>query len=107
MRKQLCMLLGRGMLASALFALCFCANSKASNIQLYSWETGLEGWSATNATLTADSVLGVTDGVQSLHINALTSGFKNEVAFSGNIVSGPVFDALNNVGTSLQNGLRI
>ena len=104
MRKQLCSLFGKGFLASAVIALFLSANSWAANIQLYSWESGLEGWSAANATVTADGVLGVTNGLQAFHINALTPGFKNQIGFSGNIVSGPVFDALNNVGTSLQGG---
>ncbi|MCA9230638.1 MAG: PEP-CTERM sorting domain-containing protein [Planctomycetales bacterium] len=97
-----------GMLASMLgslaIALSLCTTGGAATLQLYSFETGLEGWSAANATVTADGLLGVTDGSQALHINGLTSGFKNDVGFSGNIVSGPAFDALNDAAAAIAGG---
>jgi hypothetical protein len=91
-------------LGSLAIALSLCSTGSAAEIQLYSWEPDLEGWSAGDVTLTADSVLGVTNGSQAMHLNGLTSGFKNDVGFSGNIVSGPVFDALNLVGSALEGG---
>jgi hypothetical protein len=79
--------------------------ASAGTSSLYSWESGLEGWqSGAGVTLSADGVLGVTDGVQSLRLNALTGGFKNNVAWSGNIVTGSAFDALNQVGSQLHAG---
>ena len=65
-------------LASALTA----SNLQAGVLPLYSWESGLEGWSAANATLGNSTTLGVTDGAQSLLIDNLTSGFKNDAGFA-------------------------
>lgn len=65
-------------LASALSA----CNLQAGVLPLYSWESGLEGWSAANATLANSTTLGVTDGAQSLLIDNLTSGFKNDAGFA-------------------------
>lgn len=65
-------------LASALST----CNLQAGVLPLYSWESGLEGWSAANATLANSTTLGVTDGSQSLLIDNLTSGFKNDAGFA-------------------------
>ena len=54
----------------------------AGVLPLYSWESGLEGWSAANATLANSTTLGVTNGAQSLLIDNLTSGFKNDAGFA-------------------------
>jgi hypothetical protein len=88
---------GCGMLA-------FVLGSVTISLSLCSTGSALEGWSAADVTLTADGVLGATDGPTAMHLNGLTSGFKNDVGFSGNIVSGSVFDALNLVGAALGGG---
>ena len=77
--------------ASLLVAVC-AAKAFAGSAQLYSWEGGLEGWTAANATLANSTTLGVTQGSQSLLINDLTSGFKNDVGVA-TVGSGPVFTA--------------
>jgi hypothetical protein len=69
--------------ALAALALAWSAcNLQAGVLPLYSWESGLEGWSAANATLANSTTLGVTDGGQSLLIDNLTSGFKNDAGFA-------------------------
>jgi hypothetical protein len=84
--------------------LAFVLGGLAVSLSLCSTGSALEGWSAADVTLTADGVLGATDGPTAMHLNGLTSGFKNDVGWSGNIVSGPVFDALNLVGAALEGG---
>ena len=81
------------------------ATSLAADLPLYSWEAGLEDWSAANVTLTADSTLGVTDGLQSLHLNGLTSGFKNDVGYSQfNYLDAVPFDAMNRAAAAIAGG---
>ena len=57
-------------------------NVMAGSAMLYSWEGGLEGWTAANATLGISTTLGVTNGSQALLIDDLTSGFKNDAGYA-------------------------
>lgn len=56
----------------------------ASAQSLYSFEGGLDGWTAANVSLVNSSTLGVTDGSMSMLMDNLTSGFKNDVGFVTN-----------------------
>ena len=80
-------------------------SARAEAVKLYSWETGLEGWTAANATLAASNALGVSDGAQSLLIDDLTSGFKNDagVATVGS-GSDAVYDNWGQAGTRIAAG---
>ena len=86
--------------ALAATAMLSAATSYGGELHLYSWEAGLEGWSAANVTLGTSTTLGVTDGVQSMLIDNQPSGFKNNAGLA-QVVSGPVFNKLNLVGTRL------
>jgi hypothetical protein len=76
------------------------ARTQAASAVLYSWEGGLEGWTAANATLANSSTLGVTDGTQSLLLDNLTSGFKNDAGVA-TVGSGPAFLAWQQAATRL------
>jgi hypothetical protein len=76
------------------------AATHAGTALLYSWESGLEGWTAANATLANSTTLGVTDGSQSLLLDNLTSGFKNDAGVA-TVGSGPAFLAWQQAATRL------
>lgn len=75
----------------------------AGSAQLYSWEAGLEGWTAANATLANSPTLGVTDGTQSLLIDNLTPGFKNGAGVA-TVGSGPAFAAWSQAANAFAGG---
>jgi hypothetical protein len=79
-------------LAASVIALLCSVQAFAGSAQLYSWEGGLEGWTAANATLANSTTLGVTHGSQSLLIDNLTAGFKNDAGVA-TVGSGPVFNS--------------
>lgn len=72
-------------------------------VPLYDWEDGLQGWTAANATLANSTTLGVTQGSQSLLIDNLTSGFKNDTGVAA-VGAGPVYDAWGAAGTRIAAG---
>jgi hypothetical protein len=76
------------------------ATTQAASALLYSWEGGLEGWTAANATLANSTTLGVTDGLQSLLLDNHTSGFKNDAGVA-TVGSGPAFLAWQQAATRL------
>lgn len=79
--------------------------SRAASAVIHSWEAGLEGWTAANATLANSTTLGVTDGSQSLLIDDLTSGFKNDAGVATvNTPGTQAFDAWNQAATRLALG---
>ena len=60
--------------------------SRASTV--YSWETGLDGWSADTVngySITTASTLGVTDGASALQLTAPSSGMWWSAGFSRNL----------------------
>jgi len=80
------------------------ASSTASHAQLlYSFESGLEGWTAANATLVNSTAFGATDGARSMLIDNHTSSFKNNAGFI-QLNSGPVFDILQTAATAISGG---
>jgi hypothetical protein len=88
-------------------AVCVAASSAthAASAVVYSWEGGLEGWTAANATLANSTTLGVTDGSQSLVLDNLTGGFKNDVGFAQvNMPGTQAFDAWTQAATRLAAG---
>jgi hypothetical protein len=86
--------------AAAASMLASTAATHAGTAVLYSWETGLEGWTAANATLANSTTLGVTDGSQSLLLDNLTSGFKNDAGVA-TVGSGRPFLAWQQAATRL------
>jgi len=70
---------------------------------LYSFESGLDDWSATSATITNSTTLGVTDGLQSMLIDNLPSGFNND---AGHVThgSGNAFNAWNAAAAAIAAG---
>lgn len=90
--------------AAVLGLLLLTSGLNANTVQLFSFETGDEGWQSATATLVIDGALGVTDGSQSARLDSLTSGWKNNVLWSGDLTSGAAFDAMVNVGTALAGG---
>lgn len=75
----------------------------AGSAQLYSWEAGLEGWTAANVTLANSPTLGVTDGAQSLLIDNLTPGFKNDAGVA-TVGSGPAFASWSQAAAAFGGG---
>jgi hypothetical protein len=75
----------------------------AGSALLYSWENGLEDWTAANATITNSSTFGVTDGAQSLLIDNLKSGFKNDAGVA-TVGSGTVYNNWGQAGTRIAAG---
>lgn len=73
----------RGFAASSAVAISlgWAATSQAQAI--FSFETGLEGWTAANATL-SQSTFGATDGTQALLIGGISGGFLNDVGTANN-----------------------
>lgn len=60
--------------------------ASGSNAQLlYSFESGLDGWTATDVTLANSTTLGVTDGAKSMLMDDLLSAFHNDV---GHVTNG-------------------
>jgi hypothetical protein len=86
---------------------------QAGDALLYSWETiddpgtvpddGLEGWTAANATLVNAVGFGNTDGLKSMLIDNLTSGFKNDVGVA-TVNSGPAYNGWSQAGTQIAAG---
>jgi hypothetical protein len=94
-------------------ALC-AAGAHAGDALLYSWETpdnpatldvneGLEGWTAANATLVNAVGFGNTDGLKSMLMDDLTSGFKNDTGVA-TVNSGPAYDGWSQAGTRIAAG---
>ena len=83
-------------------ALCT-VTAQAGDALLYSWEGSLENWTAANATLVNATGFGNTDGAQSMLIDNLTSGFKNDVGVA-TVNSGPAYDAWSQAGTRIAAG---
>jgi hypothetical protein len=81
----------------------FGSTTFAASVQLYSWEGGLEGWTAANATLANSNSLGVTQGSQSLLIDDLTSGFKNDTGVA-TVGTGAVYTAWGKAGNRIALG---
>lgn len=71
---------------SASAAIIFAASTQASVV--YSWESGLEGWTADTAggySITTTSALGVTDGASALQMTAPASSMWWSAGFSRNL----------------------
>jgi hypothetical protein len=82
----------------------FCgATAQAANSLLYSWEGSLEGWTAANATLVNATGFGNTDGAQSMLLDNLTSGFKNDAGVA-TVGSGSQYLAWGEAGTRIAAG---
>ncbi|WP_428304915.1 PEP-CTERM sorting domain-containing protein [Lacipirellula sp.] len=90
-------------IAALAVALLPAGTSLAGSAQLYSWEAGLEGWTAANVTLANSPTLGVTDGAQSLLIDNLTSGFKNDAGVA-TVGSGTAFAGWSQAATAFAGG---
>lgn len=78
------------------------STAHAGSALLYSWEGSLEGWAAANATL-VNSNFGATDGAQSMLMDDLTSGFKNDVGVA-TVNSGAAYNAWGQAGTRIAAG---
>jgi hypothetical protein len=100
--------------AFALIAALGAVTAQAGDALLYSWETldnpgtvgvdeGLEGWTAANATLVNAVGFGNTDGLKSMLIDNLTSGFKNDIGVA-TVNSGPAYDGWSQAGTRIAAG---
>jgi hypothetical protein len=75
---------------------------------LFSFEDGLQGWHAANATL-AQSPFGATDGSMAMLIDDLTPSFKNDVGMTGNFNGNTagfesIYGILNEVGDYIAAG---
>jgi hypothetical protein len=93
-------------LAIALVLLCLAttASARASSMLAFSWEDELEGWQSASWTLANSTTLGVTDGSQSLLLDNLTSGFKNNLAYISFDNTSPGFAAFDLAAKSLAAG---
>jgi hypothetical protein len=78
------------------------SSANAGDALLYSWEGSLEGWTAANATL-VNSNFGATDGAQSMLMDDLTGGFKNDVGVA-TVNSGAAYNAWGQAGTRIAAG---
>jgi hypothetical protein len=67
--------------------------AKAGEVLLYSWETGLEGWTSSQLTLANSTTLGVTQGTQSLLLdNIAGTGSKTLASVTHGSGSGATYD---------------
>jgi hypothetical protein len=89
--------------AASTIMLASATTTHAASALLYSWEGGLEGWTAANATLANSNSLGVTDGSQSLLLDNLTSGFKNDVGVA-TVGAGAVYTTWGQAGSRIAAG---
>jgi hypothetical protein len=80
-----------------------CVSADAAQRQLYSWEGGLQGWTAANATLVNATGFGNTDGAQSMLMDNLTGGFKNDAGVA-TVNSGQAYNAWAEAGTRIAAG---
>jgi hypothetical protein len=87
-------------------SLSLCSTGHAADLPLFSWESGVEDWSAADVTLTADSILGVTDGLQSMRLSGLTKGYKNDIGYiTFNGYSPDPFAAMNQAAAAIAAGV--
>lgn len=78
---------------------------QAETIQLYSFENGSEGWSSPSGfDVFFDGVTGVTDGMNSARLPAITGGFNNFTLQSETITAGPAFNAMKQLGERFEAG---
>jgi hypothetical protein len=70
---------------------------------LYSWEGSLENWTAANATLVNATGFGNTDGAQSMLMDDLGSGFRNDVGVA-TVNSGAAYNGWGQAGTRIAAG---
>lgn len=91
-----------------LVLLSLATTSSAGTIQLYSFETGAEGWVSSNTpvgTLQIDGDLGVTDGSNSARLANLTPGFKFDALNTGNVGPGDLnYGEFKFIASAIPNG---
>jgi hypothetical protein len=89
-------------LAASLAVALAATSAHAGTALLYSYEGSLENWTAANATLVSSN-FGATNGAQSMLMDNLTMGFKNDVGVA-TVNSGSAYNAWAQAGTRIALG---